>query len=371
MIKYFQKKIKMNFDKNPISIPQFKNINSQILNNFQKKNINQIKFENTYLKNLFSKNLDNPKKPQTTPKTNYSYVIPTPLNNPYLISISKSCCNFLELDCENISTNQDEKKEFEEIFSGNKIFSNSQPSAHCYVGHQFGVFAGQLGDGRAISIGDFYNSKNNLFELQLKGSGLTPYSRFADGRAVLRSSIREYLASEHLYALGIPTTRALAIIGSSTKVVRDPLYNGNVINETCCVVTRVAQTFMRFGSFEIFKDEDVLSGSAGPSVGLEGEMLDKMLDYVIKYHYKKIEFEKNENEKKKDYEKLIYAICERTALLSAYWQAYGFCHGVLNTDNMSIIGLTIDYGPYGFLEYFNNNFVPNHSDKYGRYAYSE
>jgi len=420
MLKYF-KTIKMNFERNILPNKKFDNhleklastpknsfnpdtndeIKINISNNSYNMKLQNLKkwpseiiFENTYLKNLFVIEVSNPKKSQITPKANYCLVHPTPLNNVHLISLSKRCADFLGINYpkENYKSEEDEhikakREEFEKFFSGSLIFPNMKTSSHCYVGHQFGVFAGQLGDGRAISLGDFYNSVNNLFEIQLKGSGLTPYSRFADGRAVLRSSIREFLASEHLYSLGIPSTRALCIIGSSNEVVRDILYNGNPKNEKCAVVTRVAPSFMRFGSFEIFKDIDKYSGHSGPSVGLEKDMLPKMLEYLIKFHYRELEdcFLKREDNnikcdtnsesiKEKEIEKykiLFELICERTALLVAYWQCYGFTHGVLNTDNMSILGLTIDYGPFGFLEFYDDFYVPNHSDKYGRYCFSE
>jgi uncharacterized protein YdiU (UPF0061 family) len=401
MLNYLKKQLKMNPDKIPLI--NLTNKNSCFNNQNKDKNTNtkilpkEIQFTNTYLKNLFTLKLENNKKPQSTRNTNYAYVNPTPLKQVKLMSLSPiSAENLLDLDYEKILENQNEKKEFEEYFSGNKILPFSEPAAHCYVGHQFGVFAGQLGDGRAISLGDYYNSNNELVEVQLKGSGLTPYSRHADGRAVKRSSIREYLASEHLFSLGIPTTRALSIIGSESFAARDPLYDGNVIEEECCVVTRLAPSFIRFGSFEIFKTKDLYSGKSGPSVGLENDMLPKMLDYIINFHYKEIKnlkliekdgnyqcekieenlenieiSKENNNENIEDYKKLIYLITERTALLVSYWQSYGFCHGVLNTDNMSIAGLTIDYGPYGFIEFFDESYTPNQSDKNGRYSYSE
>lgn len=428
MLKYL-KRIKMNFEKNIPSQKRFEKqvnkafsietkqnkieIDISITNETEKANENnkkwpsEINFANTYLNNLFVTEVPNPKKSQSTPKANYCLVHPTPLKNVHLISLSKPCAEFLELNYpedylnfltaakKDINNNNNEsssqslsesesakskREEFEKFFSGSLILPNSKPSSHCYVGHQFGVFAGQLGDGRAISLGDFYTCKNSLYEIQLKGSGLTPYSRFADGRAVLRSSIREFLASEHLFSLGIPTTRALSIIGSSSEVLRDVLYNGNAKNEKCAVVARVAPSFLRFGSFEIFKDSDRYSGHAGPSAGYEKDILPKMLEYVLKFHYKEVDGLVKKNKENDDvcddfdferYKKLFELVCERTALLAAYWQSYGFTHGVLNTDNMSMLGLTIDYGPYGFLEFYDPAYTPNHSDKYGRYSFSE
>jgi uncharacterized protein YdiU (UPF0061 family) len=331
------------------------------------KSLKDLKFENSQLKHLFIKEVKNPKKSQQTPQCNYTKVTPTPLTNPKLISLSKPCATFLGLDYQKAL---EEKETTAEYLSGNKILEGSIPIAHCYCGHQFGIFAGQLGDGRAITLGDVWDTdKRSLWEIQLKGSGLTPYSRFADGRAVLRSSIREYLCSEHLWALGIPTTRALSLVGSNNTVDRDPLYTGNVIKEQCCVVSRIAPSFFRFGSFEIFKDYDSLTGHQGPSVGLEKEMIEPMLDYIAKFHFKDF-WEEHQNNKPALYMHMFKLIVIRTAVLAAYWQSYGFCHGVLNTDNMSILGLTIDFGPFGFLEYFDPAFICNHSDRNGRYSYA-
>jgi uncharacterized protein YdiU (UPF0061 family) len=329
------------------------------------KSLKETKFENSQLKNLLVCEVKNPKRSQQTTHCNYTKVLPTPLKNPRLICLSKQCAYFLGYDYHKLK----EDKETAEYLAGNKIVEGSTPIAHCYCGYQFGIFAGQLGDGRAITLGDTYDiDGQSLWEIQLKGSGLTPYSRFADGRAVLRSSVREFLCSEHLWALGIPTTRALAIVGSDDTVARDPLYTGSVIREQCCVVSRVAPSFIRFGSFEIFKDYDSLTGHSGPSVGLEKEMLSIMLDYVAMFHFKQI-WDAYSSNKEELYRNMFKLIVIRTAVLAAYWQSYGFCHGVLNTDNMSILGLTIDFGPFGFLEFFDPVFICNHSDRNGRYAY--
>jgi uncharacterized protein YdiU (UPF0061 family) len=332
--------------------------------NISLKNISEIKFENSYINNLYINKVTNPKTPQTTKGCNFTYVEPTPINNPRLIYLSPLCCEFLKLDLKTMIENSDESAEY---LSGNKLIVSSVPVAQCYVGHQFGILAGQLGDGRAITLGDMLVG-DGLYELQLKGSGLTPYSRFADGRAVLRSSIREFLCSEHLWSLGIPTTRALSLVGSDTTVQRDPLYSGNVIYEQCAVVCRLSPTFLRFGSFEIFLPKDPLSGSMGPSNGLETEMLPKMLNYLGKFHFNKLYTETCDN-LKNFVNKLFLLTTIRSAILAAYWQSYAFCHGVLNTDNMSILGLTIDFGPFGFMEFFDNFYVCNNSDKHGRYAY--
>lgn len=327
--------------------------------------IKKIKFINSHVQKLFMMQAEN-NQPATTPSVNYCKINPTPIENPALISISKSLCETMEIDFDSILSNE-AVGVTTNCLAGNEICETSVPVSHCYCGYQFGNFAGQLGDGRAITIGDYYTSSGEVWEMQLKGSGPTPYSRFADGRAVLRSSIREYFASEHLYELGIPTTRALSLIKSDTLVQRDPNYNGKIIMEKCAVVCRVAPSFIRFGSFEIFKDTDYYTGSKGPSTGLEKEMLPTMIDYLINTHFKNIkdEFIQTQQSLKKTFEVIV----KRTAVMAALWHAYGFSHGVINTDNMSILGLTIDYGPYGQIEFYDRNYVPNSSDSKGRYAF--
>eukprot|EP00744_Colponema_vietnamica_P013158 GILI01018458.1.p1 GENE.GILI01018458.1~~GILI01018458.1.p1 ORF type:complete len:696 (-),score=147.99 GILI01018458.1:178-2265(-) len=294
----------------------------------------------------------------------YSRVDPTPLDNPRLGCLSSSALSLLDLDVSQVSSDPQAPL----YLSGNRVMPGSEPFAHCYCGHQFGVFAGQLGDGRAISLGEVINSKGERWELQLKGSGQTPYSRQADGRAVLRSSIREFLCSEHMHALRIPTTRAGSLVVSDSRVLRDPLYTGRAIMEPCAVVLRLSPTFWRFGSFEIFKPTDDYSGATGPSVGLEDEMLPKMLDFVIGTHFPHLSPDKFESPSDR-YLAFFTEVMERTAKLVAQWQSVGFCHGVLNSDNLSILGVTIDYGPFGFLDLYDPNHICNHSDDRGRYAY--
>ncbi len=232
-----------------------------------------------------------------------------------------------------------------EAFSGGTIWPGMDPLASVYSGHQFGVWAGQLGDGRALLLGEV-ESPSGPQELQLKGSGLTPYSRMGDGRAVLRSSIREFLCSEAMAALGIPTTRALCITGSALPVRRETV-------ETAAVVTRVAPSFIRFGHFEHFTHTAQDVGS-----------LRRLVDFVIDEHYPEC------RDAAEPVVALLEAVSRRTARLVAQWQAVGFCHGVMNTDNLSILGLTIDYGPFGFLDQFDPGHVCNHSDHQGRYAYA-
>ena len=224
----------------------------------------------------------------------------------------------------------------------------AQPCATVYSGHQFGQWAGQLGDGRALLLGEVRTEQGH-FELQLKGSGRTPYSRGGDGMAVLRSSIREFLCSEAMAGLGIPTTRALALAASPQPVVRETV-------ETAAVVLRCAPSFIRFGHFEHF-------AAAGDKAGLQ-----KMADFVCEQFYPETAAYPSADERR--YVALLDAVCGRTAQLISQWQAVGFCHGVMNTDNLSIVGLTLDYGPFGFLDTFDAHHICNHTDEQGRYAYA-
>jgi len=310
------------------------------------KSLNNLNIMNTMIKTL---KID-PIKENYVRKvqTSYSLVNPTPVINPKLICYSKNALELLDLDL-----NEIKNPEFPLYFSGNKLLPTSTPYAHCYSGYQFGVFAGQLGDGRAHCLGEIVNNKNMRYELQLKGSGKTPFSRNADGRAVLRSSIREFLCSEAMHYLGIPTTRSASIITSDTFVERDIKYNGEITDERATVISRIAPTFIRFGSFHIINSNT--------------ENIKELLYYVIKYHYtnifnKSISFEQ---------QVIMFAqkLSLKTANLVALWQAFGFVHGVLNTDNMSIVGLTIDFGPFAFMDDFNPNHVSNTSDTQQRYKF--
>lgn len=264
-----------------------------------------------------------------------------PLPEPQWVATSADCAALLGWPAD-----WAERPDFRalEVLSGGAPWPGSDPLATVYSGHQFGVWAGQLGDGRALLLGEL-ESPAGPMELQLKGSGLTPYSRMGDGRAVLRSSIREFLCSEAMHHLGIPTTRALAVIGSPLPVRRETM-------ETAAVVTRVAPSFVRFGHFEHFAHH-------GRPAALK-----RLADEVIARDFPHC------REAANPYLALLADVSLRTARLLAAWQAVGFCHGVMNTDNMSILGLTIDYGPFGFLDGFDPGHVCNHSDHQGRYAYA-
>lgn len=265
--------------------------------------------------------------------------MPTPVPAPYFVAASAKAAALVGLDAAGL-----ENEDFVAVFTGNKVPPRAKPLSAVYSGHQFGVWAGQLGDGRAILLGELKGPAGKL-ELQLKGSGLTPYSRMGDGRAVLRSSIREFLCSEAMAALGIPTTRALMITGSDQGVIRETV-------ESAAVVTRMAPSFVRFGSFEHWFYHD------------QPEELRTLADYVIKSFYPELAGEPN------PYKALLAEVTRRTAHLIAQWQAVGFMHGVMNTDNMSILGLTLDYGPFGFMEAFNGGHICNHTDQQGRYSYA-
>jgi serine/tyrosine/threonine adenylyltransferase len=265
--------------------------------------------------------------------------MPTPLPSPHFVAASGAAAAMVGLDAGELA-----HEDFVALFTGNRVAARSQPLAEVYSGHQFGVWAGQLGDGRAILLGDIATADGPM-ELQLKGAGKTPYSRMGDGRAVLRSSIREFLCSEAMAALGIPTTRALVVTGSHQPVVRESM-------ETAAVVTRMAPSFVRFGSFEHWYYRD------------KQEELRTLADYVIDNFYPEL------GSGPERYTALLAEVTRRTARLVAHWQAVGFMHGVLNTDNMSILGITLDYGPFGFMEAFDPDHICNHTDQHGRYSYA-
>ncbi|XP_054162750.1 protein adenylyltransferase SelO, mitochondrial-like [Oppia nitens] len=301
---------------------------------------------------------------RTVDNSCFSRVKPTPLANPRLVSHSLSALNLIDIDEEEVR-----RQDFVQYFCGNELLNGSETASHCYCGHQFGVFAGQLGDGAAIYLGEIINNSGQRWELQLKGAGLTPYSREADGRKVLRSSVREFLCSEAMHYLGVPTTRAATCIISDDKVVRDMFYTGEAKHENCSIISRLAPTFIRFGSFEIFKTIDPMTGRRGPSVGRKDILL-ILTKYTIETFFPEIDSLKDLSDVEK-YKLFYKEVVVKTAELVAFWQTLGFCHGVLNTDNMSILGLTLDYGPFGFMDRFDWDHVPNTSDDGGRYSYAK
>ena len=277
--------------------------------------------------------------PRQVPGVCWSRVNPTPTPNPVIRIWSSEMAEKLSL----------EAKE-NDILGGQKLSSGMHPYAQRYGGHQFGNWAGQLGDGRAITLGEV-DTGEEIFELQLKGSGVTPYSRFADGKAVLRSSIREFLCSEAMHHLCVPTTRALSLVTTGEDVVRDILYDGRPAAEPGAIICRVAPSFIRFGSFQIHS----MSGDLGT--------LRSLVDYTVKHHFPDYNIQTDDG-----IIEWLKRIADETALMIAHWMRIGFVHGVMNTDNMSIHGLTIDYGPYGWLEDFNPDWTPNTTDS-GRKRY--
>ena len=275
----------------------------------------------------------------------YSYATPTKPANPSLIHLSSQLFEELGIEME-------DKELFVKVMSGEIPFKDFKSYAMCYGGHQFGQWAGQLGDGRAINIAELSVKDRNI-KIQLKGAGPTPYSRRADGLAVLRSSIREYLCSEAMYNLGIPTTRALSIVKTGDWIPRDILYNGNIADEQGAIVARVSESFIRFGNFEIFASRQ------------DKENLKKLADYTISHHFSELG-----SPSKETYLAFFKQVVNRTKKLMIHWQRVGFVHGVMNTDNMSILGQTIDYGPYGWLEEYNPGWTPNTTDaQHRRYRY--
>jgi uncharacterized protein YdiU (UPF0061 family) len=301
--------------------------------------------------NQFSESLPADPIPENTTRQVHNAVLslvqPTPVLNPKLLLWSLETAALIGLPVE-----LRDDVDFIKVLAGNAFGKNSAPYATVYGGHQFGNWAGQLGDGRAINLGEL-DSSGVLFSLQLKGSGPTPYSRHADGRAVLRSSIREFLCSEAMFHLGIPTTRALSLITSESQAVRDMFYDGNQKQENCAIVCRVSESFLRFGHFEL------------PAAREQIEVLKKIADFAILHYFPQI----NQDSESR-YSAFFEAICQSTAKLIAHWMSVGFVHGVMNTDNMSILGETIDYGPYGWLEKYDLQWTPNTTDAEGkRYCY--
>lgn len=302
-----------------------------------------MNFDNRFLREL-------PGDPERGPRLRqvegavWSEVAPTPVAAPRVLAFSREMAAALGLDEDDVAS-----PEFAQVFAGNRLLPGMQPYAANYGGHQFGHWAGQLGDGRAIALGEAIGADGARWELQLKGAGPTPYSRMADGRAVLRSSIREFLCSEAMHHLGVPTTRALCLVGTGEEVVRDMFYDGHPRAEPGAIVTRMAPSFLRFGNFE-------LPYAAGDVV-----LLKQLVDFCIRRDFPELE-----GEGEPLYAAWFAEVAERTARMVAHWMRVGFVHGVMNTDNMSILGLTIDYGPYGWIDAYDPEWTPNTTDAHGR-----
>ena len=299
-----------------------------------------MRFDNSYLREL-------PTDPESANFRRQvrgacaSRVEPTPVAAPWLVAWSAEVAELVGLE----ATPTDPAR-MAALFGGNELLPGMEPFAACYGGHQFGNWAGQLGDGRAISLGETVNDAGQRWELQLKGAGPTPYSRSGDGRAVMRSSVREFLCSEAMHHLGVPTTRALSLVGTGDDVVRDMFYDGNPRPEPGAVVCRVAPSFIRFGHFEILATQ-----------GNE-PALRRLADYTIETHYPEYAGLTGPDR----YLALLREVCRRTASMVVHWARVGFVHGVMNTDNMSVLGLTIDYGPYGWLDVYDPAWTPNTTD---------
>ncbi|MGK0126938.1 MAG: hypothetical protein ACI87F_000439 [Candidatus Azotimanducaceae bacterium] len=280
-------------------------------------------------------------------KACFSYVTPKKTAKPTLLHVSPEMLHNLGLTEDDANS-----EDFLNVFTGNEVLPSTSPYAMCYGGHQFGNWAGQLGDGRAINLTEVEHD-NRTWAIQLKGAGETPYSRTADGLAVLRSSVREYLCSEAMYHLGVPTTRALSLALSGDKVLRDMLYDGNAAYEKGAIVCRVAPSFLRFGSYQILASRQ------------DGNTLKTLIDFTIKHHFSHLGVPSKET-----YLQFFEEVLESTLKMIIHWQRVGFVHGVMNTDNMSILGQTIDYGPYGWLEGYDQNWTPNTTDsQFKRYRF--
>jgi serine/tyrosine/threonine adenylyltransferase len=327
-----------------LTIPQFGNTSRKVVSSA----LTSLSFDNSFVRELPG-DPDRSNRRRQVLGACYSHVDPTPVAAPRLVAYSREVAELIGL-----GAGECESQEFAETFSGNRRLPGMQPYAACYGGHQFGNWAGQLGDGRAITLGEVVANARR-WELQLKGAGPTPYSRTADGRAVLRSSVREFLCSEAMFHLGVPTTRALSLVTTGEKIVRDMFYDGNPQYEPGAVVCRVAPTFLRFGNYEIL-------ASRGDVATLRS-----LADYTLARHFPQLGAPSSET-----YVRWFETVCRLTATMIVHWMRVGFVHGVMNTDNMSILGLTIDYGPYGWLDDYDPNWTPNTTDAHGRrYRYGQ
>jgi uncharacterized protein YdiU (UPF0061 family) len=301
-------------------------------------------FSNTFVDH-FPGDLSGSTRPRQTQGVLYSSTKPTPVAKPTLVGWSDDLAAQLKI------APPDEQDVL--VLGGNLISESMRPYAACYAGHQFGNWAGQLGDGRAITLGEWKLEAGERWELQLKGAGPTAYSRRADGRAVLRSSVREFLMSEAMYHLGVPTTRALSLVSTGDKVVRDMFYNGNPQYEPGAIVARMAPSFLRFGNFEMLAARNEL------------KQLKELTDWTISHYYPHLQGENK-------VVNWLAEVVDRTATMVVEWMRVGFVHGVMNTDNMSILGLSIDYGPFSFVDNYDPDFTPNTTDLPGkRYAFGK
>ena len=312
----------------------------------------QISFDNRLIREL-------PRDQSTTnvPRqvyAAYSLVHPAQVSKPTLVSASPEAGALIDLSTADLASQQ-----FLQTFAGNQLLDGMQPYAMCYGGHQFGHWAGQLGDGRAINLGEVKNQQGDYWALQLKGAGPTPYSRGADGLAVLRSSVREYLCSEAMFHLGVPTTRALSLILTGEQVMRDIMYDGHPKHEPGAIVCRMSPSFIRFGNFQIL------------AARKQHQELRQLANFTIAHHFAHL-LEQHQEGSQALYLAWFAEVCERTVKMIVAWMRVGFVHGVMNTDNMSVLGLTIDYGPYGWLDDFNPDWTPNTTDaQHRRYRYSQ
>ncbi|MDH2916638.1 MAG: YdiU family protein [Gallionella sp.] len=308
-----------------------------------------LRFDNAFIRELPGDRSGKVHSRQT-PGVCWASVSPSPVSQPRLLAYAPEVAALLDLEAQDVTSDT-----FAQVFGGNALLHGMAPYATRYGGHQFGTWAGQLGDGRAISLGEAINARGERWELQLKGAGITPYSRRADGRAVLRSSLREFLCSEAMFHLGVPTTRALSLIATGDAVRRDMLYDGNPRDEPGAVVCRVAPSFIRFGHFEILAAQG------------EHDLLRRLLSFTLEKHFPSLGGEPQQR-----FAAWFREVCERTAQLVVEWMRVGFVHGVMNTDNMSILGLTIDYGPYGWIDDFDPGWTPNTTDAdMRRYCYGD
>ncbi len=309
--------------------------------------LDDLKFDNRFT-SLLPADPDESNRRRQVSGALFSRVHPTPVSAPHTLAWSPEVADLLGIDAATCAS-----PDFAEVFSGNRVPKGADPFAMVYGGHQFGNWAGQLGDGRAIAIGEVIDSAGNHQTLQLKGPGPTPFSRSADGRAVLRSSVREFLCSEAMHHLGIATTRALSLVATGDAVTRDMFYDGNPQAEPGAIVCRVAPSFVRFGNFQL------------PASRGELDILRALVDYTIAHDFSHL-VEPSTSITEEVIVAWFDEVCTRTIDVVVDWMRVGFVHGVLNTDNMSILGLTIDYGPYGWLENFDPGWTPNTTDASGR-----